>query len=131
MERQDEITAVRLLGEQIGYGNVMDIASKLWKQDFMLKGLDTEGCHVPVIVTDKHIYCDDKTYINAQYVTEWHRFDEMLPDRTMDVLLRWEPTEDESCMGLDGHYSHNIWFGDHFAYTVLNFTHWAEIRFDK
>ena len=30
MDRKSEIEAVRKLGESIGYGNIMDIASALW-----------------------------------------------------------------------------------------------------
>lgn len=30
MDRKSEIVAVKVLGERIGYGNIMDIASALW-----------------------------------------------------------------------------------------------------
>lgn len=33
MSRVDEIRAVKQLGEKIGYGNMMDIASALWSID--------------------------------------------------------------------------------------------------
>lgn len=43
MNRKDEILKVKELGEAIGYGNMMDIASALW-------GLKSGvPCHVPAV----------------------------------------------------------------------------------
>ena len=49
MSRLDEILAVKQLGDKIGYGNVMDIASALWAKllfdEYGIKG----GCHLPTV----------------------------------------------------------------------------------
>lgn len=51
MEHIDEIKAVRALGEKIGYGNLMEIASALWDRNlYKTSGLNSceNGCFVPV-----------------------------------------------------------------------------------
>lgn len=44
---------VRTLGEKIGYGQMMDLASDLWKASLVKAGYPTDGAFVPVILT-KH-----------------------------------------------------------------------------
>ena len=48
MDRSEEIRAVKALGEQIGYGNLMDIASALWAVDLDSAGYSSDGAFVPV-----------------------------------------------------------------------------------
>lgn len=44
-----EIISVKVLGEQIGYGNIMQIASSLWRKDLKDKGYPVIGAFVPTI----------------------------------------------------------------------------------
>lgn len=39
---------VKKLGEKIGYGNLMTIASKLWKVDLFINGYPESGAFIPV-----------------------------------------------------------------------------------
>lgn len=50
MSRQCEIEAVRKLGEEIGYGNMMDIASALWAINMTMYTGKDAICHVPTIL---------------------------------------------------------------------------------
>ena len=43
----DEIKAVKELGEKIGYGNMMSIASALWRKSAKEKGHPISGVFVP------------------------------------------------------------------------------------
>lgn len=44
---------VKALGDKIGYGNMMHLASELWKEYLAKTIFPTSGAYVPVIVT-KH-----------------------------------------------------------------------------
>lgn len=70
---QLEQKAVRELCEQIGYGNVMDIASREWQAHLEKCGLPTEGAHKPAIVTDNHVYANDKVYVSIDKACKWLR----------------------------------------------------------
>ena len=48
MSRKDEILAVKDLGERIGYGNMMDIASALWSIKLSDDGIE-RIMHVPTV----------------------------------------------------------------------------------
>lgn len=48
MNRKDEILAVKDLGERIGYGNMMDIASALWSIKSSDDGIE-RIMHVPTV----------------------------------------------------------------------------------
>ena len=48
MLRQQEIIAVKEVGESIGYGNMMDIASALWSMKLSGKGTQRIA-HVPTV----------------------------------------------------------------------------------
>lgn len=48
MTSEEEIEAVRRLGDKIGYGNLMDTASKLWYQTMKDDGFPTDGVFIPV-----------------------------------------------------------------------------------
>lgn len=43
----DEIEAVKELGEKIGYGNMMSIASALWRKSLKEKGYPISAAFVP------------------------------------------------------------------------------------
>lgn len=47
-----EKESVKQLGEQIGYGNMMYLASDLWKEDMIKKGYPISGVFVPVLPCD-------------------------------------------------------------------------------
>lgn len=44
---EKDIDAVKQLGEQIGYGNMMTIASALWRKSLREKGYPDSGAFVP------------------------------------------------------------------------------------
>ena len=48
MTREDEIAAVKLVGEKIGYGNLMSIASALWRRDLRQMGIPESGAFYPI-----------------------------------------------------------------------------------
>ncbi|WP_339193908.1 hypothetical protein MKY95_19170 [Paenibacillus sp. FSL P4-0176] len=50
MNRKSEIEAVKDLGERIGYGNLMDIASALWSVDLEDKYGISTGAFVPTVL---------------------------------------------------------------------------------
>lgn len=47
--RKEEIQSVKRLGELIGYGNIMDIASALWALDLERKHGIKGGMHIPTV----------------------------------------------------------------------------------
>jgi hypothetical protein len=47
-----EVLAVKQLGEMIGYGNMMSIASALWFLDLDKKNYPTSGAFIPTISQD-------------------------------------------------------------------------------
>jgi len=48
---RDEIRAVKELGENLGYGHLMSIASSLWTEALKEKGYPTEGVFVPTCLS--------------------------------------------------------------------------------
>jgi hypothetical protein len=50
MSRRDEIIAVKELGEKIGYGNMMDIASALWSENLTAIDGKERIAHVPTVL---------------------------------------------------------------------------------
>jgi hypothetical protein len=49
MNREQQILAVKLLGETIGYGNMMSIATALWRKDLRDNGYPQSGAFIPTI----------------------------------------------------------------------------------
>lgn len=49
MNREQEIMAVKLLGETIGYGNMMSIATALWRKDLRDNGYPQSGAFIGTI----------------------------------------------------------------------------------
>lgn len=43
---------VRKLGKQIGYGNMMQLASECWKESMTKKGYPTSGVFIPALPCD-------------------------------------------------------------------------------
>lgn len=52
MSRKTEIKAVETLGEAIGYGNMMDIASALWAEKLDITYGVSTGAFVPTILSN-------------------------------------------------------------------------------
>ncbi len=50
---KEERDAVRWLGDNIGYGNMMTLASSLWKESLKEKGFPESGAFVPVSSTHR------------------------------------------------------------------------------
>lgn len=72
MSRIEEIKAVQELGEQIGYGHMMSLASALWRKDLKDNGYPEIGAFVPTISSFiKKGYYDAKGEKNYdEYVIE-------------------------------------------------------------
>jgi hypothetical protein len=49
MTQKQEIEAVKLLGEQIGYGNMMSLATALWRKDLKDGGYPQSGAFIGTI----------------------------------------------------------------------------------
>lgn len=49
MDRKSEILEVKALGERIGYGNLMDIASALWTLKLERTHGIKNGAHIPTV----------------------------------------------------------------------------------
>jgi hypothetical protein len=61
MSREAEIGAVKQLGEMIGYGNMMDIASALWAIKLNGSGCHRDGAFVPALS------CEVRSKTRKQY----------------------------------------------------------------
>lgn len=47
MTREEEIASVKLIGKMIGYGNMMSIASALWRRSLREAGYPESGAFYP------------------------------------------------------------------------------------
>lgn len=47
----EDANQVALLGEKIGYGHLMSLASALWRKHLQQKGYPTSGAFVPTILS--------------------------------------------------------------------------------
>lgn len=65
-----EAKKVKELGEQIGYGNMMWLASALWRKMLVEKGAGTSGAFVPCLFNIK----------DKNMVKECQRHDEIVAD---------------------------------------------------
>ena len=63
-----EAVAVKMLGEWIGYGNLMSWASALWRKSLADKGFPTIGALVPRIDTLNNPSAEEELY--DKYVAE-------------------------------------------------------------
>jgi len=71
----DEISAVKALGEQIGYGHLMELASALWRKSLEQKGYPTSGAFVTALESDV------KKIRTEQYEKEKAIYDELVKDK--------------------------------------------------
>jgi hypothetical protein len=62
--KTDEIKIIKEIGEQIGYGHMMAIASALWRKSLKDKGYPESGAFVPVIL--QCIKSDIKTELEIE-----------------------------------------------------------------
>lgn len=51
LTREKQIKAVEKLGKQIGYGNLMYLATGLWRRELKNKGYPVNGAFVPTIMS--------------------------------------------------------------------------------
>ena len=72
LNRREEIEAVKELGEKIGYGNMMDIASALWA----IKESKIDGQIKPIHVPTVESYLT-KTGVKESYKALQFRVDEI------------------------------------------------------
>lgn len=59
----EEIRAVERLGKQIGYGNLMEMASALWRRDLKKSGAHESGAFIPTLecnVIDISVHAESK-----------------------------------------------------------------------
>ena len=54
-----EVEAVKNLGDKIGYGNMMAIASVLWRESLRQNGYPLTGACIPVLESDIKSGCKD------------------------------------------------------------------------
>lgn len=67
-----EVDAVKQLGDKIGYGNMMAIASALWLEDMRKNGYPTSGVFIPVLQSDI------KPELKGFYIKEANRMDNLV-----------------------------------------------------
>lgn len=63
MNREQEIKSVKALGDAIGYGNLMWIASSLWRKSLKDQGYPVNGAFVPTINNFIKKTCQDNDSI--------------------------------------------------------------------
>jgi hypothetical protein len=76
--RKEEILAVKQLGEEIGYGNMMSIASAIWSVNLEKQGLPINGAFVPII--DLLVKDEDLEYVTAERSIRIQEVKEVLKD---------------------------------------------------
>jgi len=67
-----EVDAVKSLGEKIGYGNMMEIASALWRENLRQRGYPIIGAFIPVLE------CDIKSGCKNLYQRETKRMESIV-----------------------------------------------------
>lgn len=72
MDRKTEIEVTKKVGDKIGYGNMMYIASALWRRDMRKSGYPTTGVFFPVLPDE-----GDPDMIREMFVQDTE-LDEML-----------------------------------------------------
>lgn len=66
-----DVDAVQSLGEELGWGHLMELAAALWAMECEEDGESDAGCFVPVpirFVSDKNrmeAYCQRERYVRA------------------------------------------------------------------
>lgn len=77
MTRADEYRAVKLVGEKIGYGNLMTIASALWRRSMRDEGYPTSGVFYPVLPDE-----GDPDMLREMYVID-AELDQLIDDKKL------------------------------------------------
>ena len=73
MNPKEEVLAVKKLGDEIGYGNLMNIASALWRDMLKKTGTPIEGAFVPTCIPFiKKGYHDPKSTENYDCIIKEH-----------------------------------------------------------
>lgn len=67
-----DVEAVKNLGEKIGYGNMMAIASVLWRESLRQDGYPLTGAYIPVLE------CDIKSGSKSLYQHETKRMENVI-----------------------------------------------------
>ena len=71
---KNEILKVKALGESIGYGNLMDIASILWGHKLERSGILDNGAFYPMIIDEiKEGKLKEDAILNRQQKYEWYK----------------------------------------------------------
>lgn len=71
---KNEILKVKSLGESIGYGNLMDIASILWGHQLKRNGVLDNGALYPMIIDEiKEGKLKEDAILNRQQKYEWYK----------------------------------------------------------
>ena len=75
MNKNEEIESVRILGEAIGYGNLMTLASALWRKSLSDSGYPISGAFVPTCrdsVSDNEVLAviDNEIKFYDRYIQE-------------------------------------------------------------
>ena len=71
---KSEIKLVKIIGEQIGYGHMMLLASALWRKSLNERGVPESGAFLPTILT----LIKDEEHEMAQ--RESHFYDKLIED---------------------------------------------------
>lgn len=50
MTHRHKVELVKKLGEELGYGHLMHLASALWRESLKSKGFPTEGAFIPTAI---------------------------------------------------------------------------------
>lgn len=64
--------AVQSLGEELGWGHLMELSAALWAIDFQEEGYPTDGCFVPVLLNQigDDDQREDTYYEREMYIRE-------------------------------------------------------------
>ena len=71
----EEVKAVKELGEKIGYGHMMGIASALWRASLEEMGCPTDGAFVAALLCDVKME-DQEDHIN--FITDLVNYDKII-----------------------------------------------------
>jgi len=66
-----ELQVVKILGDEIGYGNLMSLASALWRDKLKESGTPTEGAFVPALIYDIKKSDKKTTQDSCDIYDEW------------------------------------------------------------
>lgn len=89
---------VKTLGQAIGYGHIMETASKLWREYLKETGTPEEGAFVPVIITKEGKVIADQ-YIIPQ-TTEDYGTEVAKAVKQLSIDLKWNDSADINLIGL-------------------------------